>query len=77
MPTIPKNGNRKKPLFTVPAVARAAGQDRSTVYRWCRAGLVKFKQPSKGRTIFIPRSEVRRQWGQDTLDALDQKNGDA
>lgn len=71
-----QNGEGKRPLFTVPEVARAAGQDRSTVYRWCKAGLVKFKQPAPGRGIFIPRSEVVRTWDQDTLDTLDRNGGD-
>jgi len=62
---------RARPLFSVPEVAKAAGQHRSTLYRWCKAGLVKFKQPGRGRTIFIPRTEVVRVWDQDTLDALD------
>lgn len=60
-----------RPLFSVPEVAKAAGQHRTTLYRWINAGIVKAKQPGRGRTIFIPRTEVVRVWGQDTLDALD------
>lgn len=70
-----QNAERKKPLFSVLEVSRETGQFRSTIYRWIKAGIIKSKQPAPGRTVFISRSEVRRVWDQDTLDALDRNGG--
>jgi len=55
------NGNKDRRVFlTVPEAAKLCGVDRTTFFRWCKAGKVRAVQPVRGSTFRVPRAELDR-----------------